>query len=65
MAKTNKKTKEDLKGMNRGELEKKLLALREEIRTIKWKSEGARSKNVKQLSSLKKQTARILTEINK
>lgn len=64
MAKINKKSKEDLKGMQKSELEKKMAALGDEIRTIKWKAEGARSKNVKEISNLKKQVARILTQIN-
>lgn len=64
MAKT-KKTKEEIKGMKPEELAKKLSALQEEIRSMKFKAEGARTKNVKELSSLKKQIARILTETNK
>jgi ribosomal protein L29 len=63
MAKNN--TKENLKGMAKGELEKKLTLLREEMRVIKFKAEGSKSKNVKELHSLKKQIARILTELNK
>ena len=62
MAKKN--TKENLKGMAKGELEKKLILLREEMRIVKFKAESSKSKNVKELHSLKKQIARILTEIN-
>lgn len=65
MAKTKKNLKEELKGMKTGEIEKKLALLREEMRMIKFKAEGSRSKNVKELSNLKKQIARILTVINK
>ncbi|MFZ2149880.1 MAG: 50S ribosomal protein L29 [Minisyncoccia bacterium] len=65
MAKTQKKLKEGVKGMKSDELVKKLGLLREEIRAIHFKSEGAKSKNVKEISGLKKQIARILTEINK
>ena len=65
MAKTKKNLKEELKGMKTGEFEKKLVLLQEEMRMIKFKAEGSRSKNVKELSSLKKQIARILTVINK
>lgn len=65
MAKTTKKLKEDVKGMKKDELVKKLSILQEEIRMIKFKSEGARSKNVKELAGIKKQIARILTEANK
>jgi ribosomal protein L29 len=59
-----KKTKENFKDMKGGELEKKLATLREEVRIIGFKAEGSRSKNVKELGSLKKQIARVLTEIN-
>ena len=65
MAKTTKNLKDDLKGMNKGELEKKLAHLEEEMRIIKFKAEGSRPKNVKELSNLKKQIARVLTETNK
>jgi len=51
--------------MGQDELEKKLVLLREEVRAIRFKSEGARSKNVKELGNLKRQIARVLTEINK
>lgn len=60
MAKKN----ENLKGMKGGELEKKLVLLRENVRVIRFKAEGAKSKNVKELSTLRKGIARILTEIN-
>ena len=53
------KKKENLKEMKVGELERQLLKLREEERAIRFKSEGARSKNVKELSNLKKDIARI------
>ncbi|HEY4513289.1 MAG TPA: 50S ribosomal protein L29 [Candidatus Paceibacterota bacterium] len=58
------KTKKDhLKDMKEGELVKKLTALREEVRLINFKAEGSRSKNVKELGSLKKQIARVLTQM--
>ncbi len=60
-----KNSKENLKEMKKGELEKKLISLREEIRVIKFKTEGSKSKNVKELAALKKQVAKVLTEINK
>lgn len=58
------KKKENLKEMKTADLEKKLAALREEERGIRFKAEGARSKNVKELSNLRKDIARILTELN-
>lgn len=65
MAKTSKKLKENLKGMKKDELEKELSTLRENLRAMHFKAEGSRSKNVKESAALKKQIARILTEINK
>ncbi len=56
--------KENLKGMDKAELTKKLAGIRETLRTIRFKAEGAKSKNVKESASLKKQIARILTEMN-
>jgi ribosomal protein L29 len=60
-----KETKENLKGMKTDELKKKLASLEEEIRILRFKAQGSRSKNVKEAVSLRKQIARVLTEINK
>jgi ribosomal protein L29 len=59
------KKKDNFKDMKGGELEKKLSALREELRAIHFKAEGSRSKNVKEQAVLKKSIARVLTEMNK
>jgi ribosomal protein L29 len=59
------KTKENLKDIKEDELKKKLDVLQEKARVIRFKAEGSKSKNVKELSSLKKQIARVLTEMNK
>ncbi len=59
-----KAKKENFKEMTKGELEKKLVFLREEQRVIKFKAKGSKSKNVKELAGLKKQIAKVLTEIN-
>ena len=59
-----KNKKENFKEIKKDELIKKLALLREEIRVIRFKAEGSRSKNVKDQASLKKQIARIMTEIN-
>jgi len=59
-----KKNKEKLKDITEGELSKKLAILRENARVIRFKAEGSKSKNVKELSTLRKNIARILTEIN-
>lgn len=60
-----KEKKENLKGMKKDELEKELVILRESLRAIHFKAEGSRSKNVKENQKIKKQIARILTELNK
>jgi len=62
MAKT-KKT-ENFKEMSKGDLAKKLVALREEQRVVRFKAEGSKAKDVKILANLKKQIAKVLTEIN-
>jgi len=59
------KKKENYKEMKEEELKKELAVLKENLRVIHFKSEGSRSKNVKESATLKKQIARILTEINK
>ncbi|MGH7249366.1 MAG: 50S ribosomal protein L29 [Minisyncoccia bacterium] len=64
MAKGNKTKKNSLKGMSAGELVKELTALRESLRTINFKAEGSKSKNVKEPANIKKQIARVLTEIS-
>ncbi|MFA6353693.1 MAG: 50S ribosomal protein L29 [Candidatus Paceibacterota bacterium] len=60
-----KNNKVNFKEMKKDELEKKLISLREEIRVIKFRTEGSKSKNVKELATLRKQIAKVLTEINK
>ena len=57
------KKMENLKEMKTGELRSKVLELQENIRTMRFKAEGSKSKNVKELSAIKKQIARLLTEI--
>jgi len=59
------KKKENLKGVEKNELLKKLAILRENVRVIRFKTEGSKSKNVKELATLKKGIARVLTVINK
>ncbi len=59
-----KNKKENLKGMKKSELEKKLAILRENARVIRFKAEGSKSKNVKEFSALRKDIARVLTAIN-
>src|SRR3989344_1307080 len=52
------------KGKKKDELEKKIVFFKKNKKVIRFKSEGSKSKNVKELASLKKNVARILTEIN-
>ena len=59
------KKKNNLKGMKEKDLREKLTALEEKMRTIRFKAEGSKSKNVKESATLRKEIARILTEINK
>ncbi|MEK7471488.1 MAG: 50S ribosomal protein L29 [Patescibacteria group bacterium] len=59
------KKKENFKEMKKDELIKKLAFLREEVRVIRFKAEGSKSKNVKEASTFKKQIAQILTELNR
>jgi len=59
-----KKKGENLKGESREELKKKLAEFEEKMRELKFKAEGAKSKNVKEGKSLRKEIARVLTELN-
>lgn len=60
-----KKDKNNFKEMKKDELVKELDTLRESIRSMRFKAEGSKSKNVKEVATLKKQVARVLTEINR
>ncbi|TSC77886.1 MAG: hypothetical protein G01um101424_20 [Parcubacteria group bacterium Gr01-1014_24] len=59
------KKKDIFRNMKKDELKKKLDLLQENARVIRFKAEGSKSKNVKELATLRKEIARILTEINK
>lgn len=59
-----KDKKENLKGIKTDELKKKLIDLEEKIRVLRFKAEGSKSKNTKETVTLKKQVARVLTEMN-
>jgi ribosomal protein L29 len=65
MAKTKKEIEENLKAMDKGELKAKLSSLEEKLRALKFATEGSKSKNVKEGMSLRRQIARVLTEVNK
>jgi len=58
------KEKENLKGMKKDELKAKLVSLQESLRVLKFKTEGSKTKNVKEAGNLKKQIARVLTELS-
>jgi len=55
---------ENLKEMNKDELKGKLVLLQESLRVLKFKTEGSKSKNVKERATLRKQIAKVLTELN-
>ena len=59
-----KNKKDNLKDTKESELSKKLAILQEYARVIRFKAEGSKSKNVKEEASLRKEIARVLTEIN-
>ncbi|MDO8659209.1 MAG: 50S ribosomal protein L29 [Candidatus Parcubacteria bacterium] len=59
------KTKKENSKVAENDLSKKLATLREEVRVIRFKAEGSKSKNVKEIATLKKEIARVLTEMNK
>ena len=54
---------ENLKEMTAEELKNKLATLQESLRSLHFKVEGSKSKNVKESGFIRKQIARILTEI--
>ena len=60
-----KKIEENLKEMKLTELKKKLVDLEEKIRILKFKAQGSKSKNVKESLALRKEVARVLTEMNR
>lgn len=59
------KKKESLNNLKVEELKEKLISLRESLRSVKFNMQGSKAKNVKEIFSIKKEIARILTEINK
>ncbi|OGI90445.1 50S ribosomal protein L29 [Candidatus Nomurabacteria bacterium RIFCSPLOWO2_01_FULL_40_15] len=54
----------NLKETNIDELSKKLDGLEESLRALRFKAEGAKSKNVKEAMTTRKEIARVLTAIN-
>jgi ribosomal protein L29 len=56
-----KKSLNNYRNMGAGELEKKLEDLRESVRDIRFKGQGAKPKNVKEAGNIKRDIARILT----
>lgn len=61
MAKKN----DNLKKMSAEDLKTERIRLEDEVKKIRFTAEGSRNKNVKQLSVLRKDIARVLTEMNK
>lgn len=58
-----KSTKQNIKKMKDAELEKELISLHESMHTLRFKAQGSKSKDVKESAKLKKNIARVLTEI--
>ncbi len=65
MAKKKNNKREIWKSMKESELVKELAILRENARVKRFKAEGSKSKNIKELFTLRKNIARVLTEINR
>ncbi len=59
-----KNKKNNLKDKTESELKKELALLQENARVIRFKAEGSKSKNVKELATLRKQIARVMTQLN-
>lgn len=59
-----KKKGENLIEMSKGEIEKKLNAVRENLRSLQFNTHGTKSKNVKESMNLRKEIARMLTVLN-
>jgi len=55
----------ELKDKKKDEINKLLLAVREDIRKARFGNSGSKTKNVKEIKNHKKTVARILTVINK
>ncbi len=64
MVKTKSELNENLKGLDKDELKAKLTEAEESLRVLHFKVEGSKSKNVKEAKNIKRQIARIMTEIN-
>ncbi|MCX6747358.1 MAG: 50S ribosomal protein L29 [Candidatus Nomurabacteria bacterium] len=59
------KKKENLKEETVDGLKEKLAKLAENLRVLRFNAQGSKSKNVKEQSSIKKNIAKILTQLNK
>ena len=56
---------EDLKGKTENELKQSLKEKREALRVFRFAMSGGKTKNLKEGQHLKKDIARIMTELNK
>ena len=54
----------DLKSQNIEDLQKDVAAKREQLRTFRFGGAGSRTRNVREGRTLRKDIARLLTEIN-
>lgn len=53
------------KELKKDNLNEELTKLQEQVRELKWNKINPKSKNTKEQNKIKKEIARILTEINK
>jgi ribosomal protein L29 len=60
-----KKKSTKFKGESKEELKKSLASFEDSLMSLRFKSEGSKSKNVKESAAFRKQIARILTELNR
>ena len=60
-----KKKNDKFKGVSKEELKKSLASLEDSLMSLRFKSEGSKSRNVKESATLRKQIAQIKTEMNK
>ncbi len=54
----------ELKNKNAGEMQKLAHDKREELRAIRANLSGSKTKNVKEIATIRKDIARVLTELN-
>ena len=54
----------DISKKSMGELQKEITDKREALRVIRFGAEGSRSRNVRETRTMRREIARLLTEVN-